>query len=176
MFHLHDDTPVINVETGEVKASAEPVVLHAPAIGSCVVVIAYDPATKIGGMAHVMLPGRAPMHLCNGTRKYAENAIDELLKKTGALGASAADSKISLVGGADLLGDCDIHLLVKDSVIRYLAALHIFAGIQRLGGACARSVWLELATGDIYCRENDQPMMKLPRHENGVARGGLNNE
>lgn len=49
----------IDVQTGEVKASRQNIVLCSKAIGSCIAVVAYDSAKKIGALAHVMLPGRA---------------------------------------------------------------------------------------------------------------------
>ena len=47
----------ISVSSGEINACRAEGVLRASAIGSCVVVAAYDAGTGAGGMAHVMLPG-----------------------------------------------------------------------------------------------------------------------
>ena len=51
---------VRDVQIGQVKAGTGGVILKSSAIGSCVVVVAYDTARKVGAMAHIMLPGRAP--------------------------------------------------------------------------------------------------------------------
>ena len=51
---------VLDVKTGEVKAGTGESVLRSIAIGSCVVVAAYDFNRKTGALAHVMLPGTAP--------------------------------------------------------------------------------------------------------------------
>ncbi len=51
---------IVNVSTGEVKVGRKGEILKSTAIGSCVVIAAYDSERNIGIMAHVMLPGRAP--------------------------------------------------------------------------------------------------------------------
>ena len=76
------DDKFIDVGTGEVAVSSQAVVLRVMAIGSCVVVIAYDRDRKIGGMAHIMLPGRALRKGSVDRAKYTEDAIDIFLVQT----------------------------------------------------------------------------------------------
>lgn len=176
-FPAHPGKPVTEVDTGEVRVSRAPAVLHAPALGSCIAVLAYDRLTKIGGMAHVMLPGRAEKTSPAEKNRYAENAIDDLLDEVAGLGADIASLQVSLVGGADLIGDGNIHIQVRDSVMRYLEYLHITPAAQRLGGACARSVWMDLAEGNIYYTENGQGVIELfgcGAMEPRVDKGGKN--
>ena len=71
---------IVNVNTGEVKVSKKDVILKSAAIGSCVVIAAYDKKKKVGSLAHIMLPGKAPKSSEEKTR-YAANAIDELIEK-----------------------------------------------------------------------------------------------
>lgn len=136
-------------------------VLHAGALGSCVAVIVFDAGKKAGGMAHVMLPGRSPKR--TGDNRYAENAIEELLKKMAGPGTNAAGLKVCLVGGADLLGEGDIHILVRDSVVNYLKTLNIEARARRLGGSCARAAWLDVGSGEVFYKEQDNTPQKLAR-------------
>ena len=70
---------VLDVSTGEVKAGMGEAILRSTAIGSCVVIAAYNFKKKIGAMAHVMLPGAAPENSIDKT-KYAAGAIEELVK------------------------------------------------------------------------------------------------
>ncbi len=79
-------TEFVDVNTGEVEIASRPVVLQAMAIGSCVVVAAFDRNKKIGGLAHIMLPGRSPERKSKDKTKYTEDAIDELLKELKNLG------------------------------------------------------------------------------------------
>ena len=46
----------IAVGMGEVKVAKFPDSLAAYGVGSCVIVFMYDPKTKCGGGAHIMLP------------------------------------------------------------------------------------------------------------------------
>ncbi|MEE8577340.1 MAG: hypothetical protein V3T31_08800, partial [candidate division Zixibacteria bacterium] len=50
----------IDVDTGEVRVSSEPVILQSIALGSCIALVVYEREMKIGGIAHVMLPGKSP--------------------------------------------------------------------------------------------------------------------
>lgn len=45
------------VNLGEIVVTEDPeVVLTVPGVGSCIVVCAYHPRTKLAGMAHIVLP------------------------------------------------------------------------------------------------------------------------
>ena len=69
-------------------------------LGSCVGVAFYDELTKIGGLAHVMLPESKGKNKIES--KYADTAIpfllDEMIKK----GARRKRLKAKLVGGAGM--------------------------------------------------------------------------
>lgn len=145
----------IDVDTGEVGVSSNPVVLRAMAIGSCVVVIAFDRGKKIGGLAHIMLPGRSPERESKDKTKYTEDAVDELLEKLKNLGAKIEDLEISLVGGADLLRESNISEQVVDSVLNYLKKLRIAIKQESLKGTQRRSVSLDMISGKILYTEGD---------------------
>ncbi|MBL7131976.1 MAG: chemotaxis protein CheD [Candidatus Omnitrophica bacterium] len=92
-------TEFIDVDTGEVKVTSKSVVLRAMAVGSCVVMVAFDRGKKIGGLAHIMLPGSSREKEGQDKTKYAEDAIDELLEKLKNLGVKIEDLEISLFFG-----------------------------------------------------------------------------
>src|SRR4030042_1539507 len=71
---------IIDVNTGEVKAAVEKGILRSVGIGSCVVVAAYNLRRKIGGMAHIMLPGIAPQQSLEKT-KYAFDGIRQFVNQ-----------------------------------------------------------------------------------------------
>ncbi|MFH1799389.1 MAG: chemotaxis protein CheD [Candidatus Omnitrophota bacterium] len=145
----------IDVDTGEVKVTSEPVMLRAMAIGSCVVVVAFDRDKKIGGLAHIMLPGRSPRTGSKDKTKYTEDAIDELFEKSKNLGAKIDDMEIGLAGGADLLSGNKIGETIIDSILCYLKSLGIMPKRQRLGGCQRRSVSLDIDSGKIIYTEGD---------------------
>ena len=93
---------ITDVNTGEVKFGRGNTVLRSLALGSCVAVIAYEPVRKIGGIAHIMLPGRAPEHEKKKI-KYSENALDELTKKMRLFVSARGNIEVFIIGGGNVL-------------------------------------------------------------------------
>jgi chemotaxis protein CheD len=93
------------VNSGQLEACQGEGILRAGAIGSCVVVTGYDPESRVGGMAHAMLPGVSRNPDLSVRTKYAENALQEMMQKMSDSGARAAGLYICLIGGGNLLGD-----------------------------------------------------------------------
>ena len=61
---------IIIVGIGELFATTSPTKLQALGLGSCVGVALYDPVTKVGGLAHVMMPES------NGSSNELEENMD----------------------------------------------------------------------------------------------------
>lgn len=163
------DDAFIDVDTGEVKVSSEPVTLRAIAIGSCVAVVVYDRVHKIGGLAHVMLPGRSTETESESRTKYAEDAIDVLIEGVRKLGSGAGngDLEISIVGGANVLREGDIPDKVTKSVKDHLKRLKLGWHKERLGGTERRSVFLDAASGRVfYVEGNNTTRILLKEIEN----------
>ena len=155
------DDKFIDVFTGRVSVSIKPVILRAMAIGSCIAVVAYDRHKKIGGLAHIMLPGRSPSEDSEDRTKYAEDAIDILLDTTKKLGAGKEDLEINLVGGADVIGEGSISGEVVGSVLDYLKKLGIEPKNKKTDGAKRRSVSLDIESGKIFYSEGDSMTKEL---------------
>lgn len=149
------DVKSVDVDTGEVRVSSEPVTLRAVAIGSCIAVMIYDRHKKIGGLAHIMLPGRSAKGPSESRTKYAEDAIDFLFDTVKRLGAKTSDLEISVVGGANILQEGDIPDKVVKSVLDYLKKLNVKWNRKRVGGTERRSVFLDTTSGRIFYTEGD---------------------
>jgi len=148
---------VREVGIGQVCVVSQPVWLEALGLGSCVAVIAYDFQKKIGGIAHVMLSGRAPTLRPYAKLKYAEDAIDFLLSELKRRGSALQGLKLYLVGGANVLRnphDTVCSALI-DSVCGYLMGLGFSSITKALGGFLARKTCLDTETGRVYCAEGD---------------------
>jgi len=91
------------VATGHLATGSKNGVIRSTPLGSCVAVIAYDKTTKMGGIAHIMLPGKSPTKDKAEENKYAENAIGNLLVELNKLGAKKANIEICLLGVANVL-------------------------------------------------------------------------
>ena len=147
---------IVDVNSGEVKIGRGKMMLRSVAIGSCVVITAYDFKKKIGAMAHVMLPGSAPNGTSERTR-YAADAIDELVNKMIQAGSKQCDIETYLVGAGNVLKKKD-DTICKDnvtSITRLLERKHIPVRAMALGGTERKGVFLDVETGSISYMEGD---------------------
>jgi len=93
----------IRVGMAEYKAAKSPYSLITLGLGSCVGVTLYDNLTKVGGLAHVMLPDST----LSGKKdynpgKFADTAIDVLIEEMLKLGASKNRMVSKIAGGAQM--------------------------------------------------------------------------
>lgn len=152
----------IDVNTGEVAVSRKGSFLRALALGSCVAVTAYDPICRCAGVAHIMLPGRAPEHHPDKTR-YAENGIRRLLELMIAEGCRRRSLEVCLVGAGNVLRKADDTICESNirSVTGILAAEGLTLRAARLGGFERKSVFIEPATGRVWYTEGEGPKTLL---------------
>ncbi|MDH7553338.1 MAG: chemotaxis protein CheD [Spirochaetota bacterium] len=90
---------LITVPIADYKISQSPDILRT-ILGSCVGICLYDPESRIGGLAHIMLPENNDKS--TNPKKYADSAIalmiDELRKK----GAHIEHLVAKIAGGASM--------------------------------------------------------------------------
>lgn len=144
----------IEVSTGQVKAAVEKGILRSTAIGSCIVVAAYNFKNKIGAMAHIMLPGSAPEDTTEKT-KYAADAIDEMLNIMIDGQSQRGDIHVCLVGAANVLEreDDTICKANIESTMRILKEKNIAVKATAIGGTEKRSVFMDIEKGCISYKE-----------------------
>jgi chemotaxis protein CheD len=147
----------VSVDSGHVDARKGKGILRASAIGSCVVVAAYDPASRVGSLAHVMLPGVSRNRDVSMRTKYAEDAVQEMLHRMTALGATTAGLRACLVGGGNVLGED--HESPGPETARSLTEILGRSGIEpiatSLGGMERRSCTLDVASGRVTITVGD---------------------
>lgn len=147
----------IYVLTGEVKAGNKSTLLISSAIGSCVVIAAYDAKEKVGALAHIMLPGKAPTNKETQKNRYAANAIEELIRRMNMLGTKENNIEVCLVGGANVLKKKDdaTGLNNLSSVNDILKKERIQVKAKSVGGTERRSIALDVENGSIYYSVGD---------------------
>lgn len=149
---------VIDVQTGQVRGGQGKVVLRAVALGSCLAIVLYDPVRKNGAMAHVMLPGKAPVKEGPLERtKYAADAIDTLMEIMAQMGSRKNDFCAAVVGGANVLRRQN-DTIARDNVesnLRILEEKKLNVVAKRIGGYERRNVSLDLEKGIISYAEGD---------------------
>jgi chemotaxis protein CheD len=145
--------PTLVVGLGEAKVlKAQPgqdEALVAYGLGSCVAVCLWDPASKVAGMAHVVLPGADPSGKPNA--KFARSALPALLELMRAEGARSDPRHFvaRLAGGAQVLrlgGTGSLPRVGEQNataVQEALAEVGIPVAAHELGGSKGRSVWFD---------------------------------
>ena len=146
----------VDVRTGQVKVSKKANSLFSGAIGSCVVVVAIDTKNNIGGIAHVMLPGKAPEEMRYKTR-YAADAVAELIKNMRRVRAVKKLLKVFIAGGANVLRlkNCKIGKNNIKSVTKVLQEEGMRVLAENVGGIQRRRIKLDIFNKVLYYAKGD---------------------
>ncbi len=91
---------MIKVGMADLNIAKAPDSLTTIGLGSCIGIAVYDPTTKIGGLAHIMLPDSTRMKNNSNIAKFADTGIEELIKRMTAAGASKIRMVAKIAGGA----------------------------------------------------------------------------
>lgn len=136
----------IFVAPGEIIMAQKEGVLTSTPLGSCIACIAYHKTSRIGGMAHIMLPGNAPDKHINDKNKYAHNAIKALASKFSAKFIPIKELLIFLIGGANVLKKENDTLVeaITISVINELKQNNLMVTASSLGGKERHGAILDL--------------------------------
>jgi chemotaxis protein CheD len=120
-------------------------------LGSCVAVCFWDPALRIGGINHFMLPFWNGQGLASP--KYGNIAIDRLLEKMISMGSSQKALKAKVFGGGEVIetnikqfhiGNRNIQVALE-----VLEELKIPIISQSLGGKLGRKIQFNTETGEV---------------------------
>jgi chemotaxis protein CheD len=134
---------------------AESVITYS--LGSCIGLVVYDPAVRVGGMLHYMLPESSIDREKAAARPFmfADTGIPILFKTAYQLGAVKSRIRIYVAGGAEILDQKGFFNIGKRN---YMALKKMFfknnviIHKQDVGGNINRTVRLEIGTGDIYIK------------------------
>lgn len=150
---------IIKVGMADLKTCKAPDGLITLGLGSCVGIAIRDPLTKIGGLAHIMLPDSKAIMNNNGVKeKFADTGIEELVQQMVALGANRNRLVAKIAGGAtmfQLQGRSDIMKIGERNVlasINKLNELNIALLSQDTGENYGRTVTFFPETGEFHIR------------------------
>lgn len=91
---------IVKVKMADLNICKSPDGITTLGLGSCVGVALRDPITKVGGLAHVMLPDSTAIKNSNNIAKFADTGIEELVRQMVAAGARKERLVAKLAGGA----------------------------------------------------------------------------
>lgn len=142
----------VAVDMGCMAVASSPSHLTA-LLGSCVGIALYDPGTKVGGLAHVMLPSADRGSGENS--KFADTAVPALLESLSRMGGSRKRVVAKIAGGANVLkvgervGRLHIGRANIESATRALGEHGVEIVWQDTGGTVARRMLVDLDSFDV---------------------------
>lgn len=140
-------------------------------LGSCVGITLWHPLRRLGGMCHVLLPSRRPLHARPDAR-FADEAIECLVEAIDRAGTAPAQYRTGLYGGADTMPDrVGVKLNVGQRNIEAAYLLLDRHGFELaevdVGDQVPRHLELHLQSGHVALRRGrapaDRPEVAPPR-------------
>ncbi len=155
------------VGVADMKVSNRPEeVLVTHALGSCLGVAIYDPMARVGGILHFMLPYSC-IDLQQGQKNphmFADTGLPRLFRECYRLGAQKPRLQVKVAGGSQVLGNKEYFQIGRRN---YAALRKIFLKNNVLidkadvGGTKARTLFLEIATGNVWIKVMGQNTLPL---------------
>lgn len=135
-------------------------------LGSCVGVVIYDPAARVGGLLHFMLPESQidPEKARRTPGMFADTGIPRLFKEAYKYGAEKSRLIVKIAGGSQIMDDKGFFNIGKRN---YAAMRKIFwrnnvlIQAEDVGGSINRTIRLELATGKVWLKTSGEGEREL---------------
>jgi chemotaxis protein CheD len=145
----------VNIHVGELFAAAEPTVIST-VLGSCVSVCLFDPVRSVGGMNHILLPGRDDLGYFSESARYGMNAMELLINRMFALGARRDRLQAKIFGGATILLEVAEAFNTGDKNVHFVTEYLRVEGIPLLGGDTgggdSRRIYFHTDTFEVYLK------------------------
>ena len=134
-------------------------------LGSCVGIAIRDPQTKIGGLAHIMLPDSTAIRNSQlNIAKFADTGIEELVKQMEKLGAKRTRMVAKIAGGATMFTFQGSNSLAgqvgernSNAAKKKLKELNIPILAEDIGANYGRTVTFYPETGEFHIRAVGKP-------------------
>lgn len=155
---------VIKVGMTDLNLCRDPDIITTLGLGSCIGIALYDPSTKIGGLAHIMLPDSTKMRNNSNIAKFADTGIEELLNRMIKAGAVKSRLVAKIAGGAKMFevsGLSDIGNVGQrnaEASRAKLKQLGIRLIAEDTGLNYGRTVELHCDNGDYYIKSVGKPL------------------
>lgn len=158
---------VIKVGMADLNICKSPNIITTLGLGSCIGIAVYDPSTKVGGLAHIMLPDSTKIKNNSNIAKFADSGIEELIRRVTEAGASKTRLVAKIAGGAKMfevsgLSDVgNIGARNAEASKAKLKALGIPLLAEDTGLNYGRTVELHCETGEFLIKSVGKPIKTL---------------
>lgn len=168
---------LLTVGVGDLKISRDPadrIITHA--LGSCLGITVYDPVSRVGGLLHVMLPlstidaekaaANPYMFVDTGVPRLFLDAYKSGARKERLIVSAAGGSSPSSKEKEDFfqIGNRNVVMLRK-----LLWKNGVVLKGSDFGGFEARTMWMDMATGEVTVRVNGVERRLVPGREAAEA-------
>ncbi len=159
---------IIKVGMADLKTCISPNGITTLGLGSCVGIAIRDPANKIGGLAHIMLPDSKSIKGSQlNVAKFADTGIAELVKQMEKLGAQRSRMVAKIAGGANMFNFHGTNSIGQvgernvEATKAKLGQLRIPILAEDTGKNFGRTVIFYPETGDYIIRAVGKPEYKI---------------
>ncbi len=144
---------------------AEDVILQTHPLGAGLGIGIYDPATKVGGLWHALLPDSSidAQRAAASPGMFLDTGLAELLKRAEELNANKDNLLVYVAGGGrimDASGCFNLGARNHDVLVELLAWHRLKIHARDVGGLANRTMQLHLATGEVRLKISGQPKTK----------------
>ncbi|EGO63174.1 chemotaxis protein CheD [Acetonema longum] len=144
---------LIKVGMADYKVGKAPASVITYGLGSCVGIAVYDPVTKVGGLAHIMLPDSLQARAADNPAKFADTALPAMVAEIIQLGGVKTRLAAKIAGGAQMFSFANATDIMRigernaEAVRLVLKNLNIKLVAEDTGGNYGRTVELKLDSG-----------------------------
>ncbi|NPV92026.1 MAG: chemotaxis protein CheD [Firmicutes bacterium] len=149
---------VLQVGMADLKVAKVPDILSSAGLGSCIGICLWDPITRIGGLAHIMLPSSALARNTDNKAKFADTAIPALVQEMERIGAMKSRLVAKIAGGAQMFALTEASSIMKigernaESSLETLRKMGIKLLHAETGANYGRSITFKTETGQLHIR------------------------
>lgn len=140
----------VRVGIGEVRVAQGDSMLSTYGVGSCVVIILFDPVQKMCGLAHCLLPEGNEI-----STRYPRGAIEDLLRQMIEKKSLHANIVAKVIGGATMFEGFARHQIGKRNVMetrKECDRLKIPIIAEDVFGNWGRTICCNARTGEVTVR------------------------
>ncbi|HQC24508.1 MAG TPA: chemotaxis protein CheD [Syntrophales bacterium] len=136
------------------------------ALGSCIAVAVYDPAAKVGGLLHYMLPDSTldAEKARETPGMFADTGIPLLFKSCYGIGADKRRMVVKVAGGASILDESNFFRIGQKNIMAMRKLFwrnNILIDAEDTGKNFNRTVRLDVGTGRVFIKRAGGPMEAL---------------
>lgn len=136
------------------------------ALGSCIAVAVYDPAAKVGGLLHYMLPDSTldAAKAKETPAMFADTGIPLLFKSCYKLGADRKRMVVKVAGGASILDESNFFRIGQKNIMamrKLFWSNNVLIDAEDTGENFNRTVRIDLGTGKFYIKRAGGQMEEL---------------